>query len=315
MIATRALRLGTVLTLALAASLGTSNLAKGQATKTETKAKVAKEKAKAKEAELIDLNSATSAELQTLPGVGEATARKIIDARPHKAVADLAGAGVSASEIAKLKPLVEVKPLPAPVDVNSETLEKLETLPGIGPALAKEIVAARPHAGYESIANLKGIGTEKLDALKGRVKFGESTAVAKAKAKVEEAKADQAAAKATAAETTGAPKAKAKVAEEKAKAKVEKAKSEEKAAKTEETAAKNETKAVAKPKLAPGTKVNINTASLETLDELFGIGPVKAQAILDYRKEKKFEKIEDIMQVKGIKEETFAKMKDMISVK
>ena len=317
MIATRALRLGAVLTLALAASLGTSNLAKGQATKTESKAKAAKEqvKEKAKAAGLIDLNSATSADLQTLPGVGEATARKIIDSRPHKAVADLAGAGVSASEIEKLKPLVEAKPLPAPVDVNSETLEKLETLPGIGPALAKEIVAARPHAGYESIAKLKGIGTEKLDGLKGRLKFGESSAAAKAKAKVDEAKGEEAEAKATAANTTGATKAKAKAAEEKAKGKVAAAKVEEKAAKTEETASKNETKEVAKPKLAPGAKVNINTASLETLDELFGIGPVKAQAIIDYRKEKKFEKIEDIMQVKGIKEVEFSKIKDMISVK
>ena len=277
MIATRALRLGTILTLALAASLGTSNLASGQATKKEMKTKVAKEKEKA--AGLIDLNSATSAELQTLPGIGEATARKIIDSRPHKAVADLAGAGVSASEIEKLKPLVEAKPLPSPVDVNSETVEKLETLPGIGPALAKEIVAGRPHSGYDSIAKLKGVGPEKLDALKGRVKFGEATAAAKPK--VEEAKKDE------------LPKDKM---EEKAKV----------AAKAKDTPAS---------KLAPGTKVNINTASKEVLDELPDIGPVKAQAILDYRASKKFEKIEDIMKVSGIKEGVFAKIKDMITVK
>jgi competence protein ComEA len=303
MIATRALRLGAVLTLALAASLGTSNLAKAQATKAEAKAKgKMAEKAKAKAAELVDLNTATSAELQTLPGVGEATARKIIDSRPHKAVADLAGAGVSASEIEKLKPLVEVKALPAPVDVNGETLEKLETLPGIGPALAREIVAARPHAGYESIAKLKGIGPEKLDALKGRLKFGEAPAVAKAKAKVEE-------------------KAKAKVEEAK-KDELSKAKMEEKAKKVAEKAkgkvdeAKAEEKVAAKvSKLPPGTKININTASKEELDRLFDIGDVKAQAIIDYRNEKKFEKIEDIMQVKGIKEGIFAKIKDNITVK
>ena len=74
-------------------------------------------------------------------------------------------------------------------------------------------------------------------------------------------------------------------------------------------------KAEPAPKIAPGTKVNINTADLATLDALPGIGPVKAQAILDYRATSKFEKIEDIMTVRGIKEGEFAKIKDMITVK
>jgi competence protein ComEA len=296
MIATRAFRLGAVLTLALAASLGMSNLAKGQATKTETKAKVAKEKAKAKAAELIDLNSATSAELRELPGVGEVTARKIIDGRPYKTVGDLSGAGVSASEIEKLKPLVEVTALPSPVDVNTDSLEKLETLPGVGPALAKEIVATRPHAGYDSIGKVKGIGEAKLDGLKGRLKFGEEPTVAKAKAKAKEE----------------IPAAKAEEPKAKAKAKVAEAKKEA----MPKVAEKAKAKDAPVSKLAPGTKININTATKEELDELFGIGEVKSQAILDYRKENgKFEKIEDIMKVSGIKEGIFAKIKDNITVK
>ena len=70
--------------------------------------------------------------------------------------------------------------------------------------------------------------------------------------------------------------------------------------------------APAATKLAPGEKVNINTAPKEGLDKLPGIGPVKSQAIIHGRP---FAKIEDIMKVKGIKEAEFGKIKDLITVK
>src|ERR1700730_5652072 len=61
--------------------------------------------------------------------------------------------------------------------------------------------------------------------------------------------------------------------------------------------------------------VNINTATKEELDALPEIGPVKAQAIIDYRNANgPFKTPEDIMKVNGIKEGTFAKVKGMISV-
>ena len=298
MIVTRAMSVGRVfaLTLAVLGWAGYSAPAQAQATKAKTKdAPKAAEPAKG----AVDLNSASLEELQTLPGVGPTYARKIIDSRPHKTLADLASAGVPASTIDKLKGLAEVKPLPAPVDVNADSLEKLQTLPGVGAAIAREIVAARPHTGYDSIGKLKGIGTEKLDALKGRLKFG-TVAVAKVETPKAEVKKVAPAPKAEMTPKTASTKTAEPVEKPAAKKAVEKA---------------EEKKAETKPKVAPGTKININTAAKEVLDELPGIGPVKAQAILDYRAKTKFETIEDIMKVDGIKEGVFAKIKDMISVK
>lgn len=66
----------------------------------------------------------------------------------------------------------------------------------------------------------------------------------------------------------------------------------------------------------PEGRININTASEEELGGIAGIGAGKAAAIVQYRKENgSFSSIEDIMKVSGIKEGTFAKIKDRITVK
>ena len=61
--------------------------------------------------------------------------------------------------------------------------------------------------------------------------------------------------------------------------------------------------------------VNINTATKDELDKLPGIGPVKAQAIIDYRtKNGPFKSLEDIQKVSGIGPETFKDMQGKISL-
>ena len=62
-------------------------------------------------------------------------------------------------------------------------------------------------------------------------------------------------------------------------------------------------------------KININTASKEELMTLSGIGESKATQILSYRESNgKFAKIEDIMNISGIKDGIFSKIKDYITV-
>lgn len=61
--------------------------------------------------------------------------------------------------------------------------------------------------------------------------------------------------------------------------------------------------------------VNINTAGSTELQTLNGIGPSKAQAIIDYRTQNGlFQKIEDIKKVSGIGDVTYANIKDYITV-
>jgi DNA uptake protein ComE-like DNA-binding protein len=57
----------------------------------------------------VDLNTASQQELEALPGVGEAAAKKIIAGRPYGSVEDLSKAGVPTSTISKLKSKVTVK--------------------------------------------------------------------------------------------------------------------------------------------------------------------------------------------------------------
>jgi competence protein ComEA len=64
-----------------------------------------------------------------------------------------------------------------------------------------------------------------------------------------------------------------------------------------------------------GGKINLNTATPDQLDTLPGIGPAIAQRIIDYREKiGGFKTIEQITEVSGIGEATFAKIKDAITV-
>ncbi|MET0819802.1 MAG: helix-hairpin-helix domain-containing protein [Aeromicrobium sp.] len=79
--------------------------------------------------------------------------------------------------------------------------------------------------------------------------------------------------------------------------------------------------AAAAPGAAPGAaapagaKVNLNTATLEQLDTLPGVGPVTAQAILTWRESNgRFGSVDDLLDVKGIGEATLAELRELVVV-
>ena len=61
--------------------------------------------------------------------------------------------------------------------------------------------------------------------------------------------------------------------------------------------------------------VDLNTATQAELETLPGIGPVRAESIIDYRSEHRFSRIEDVMKVPGIGPGTFERIKDRIVVR
>ena len=65
----------------------------------------------------------------------------------------------------------------------------------------------------------------------------------------------------------------------------------------------------------PGVPLNLNTATLEQLDELDGIGPATAQSILDYREEQGgFGSVEELGEVPGIGDVRLASLREQVRV-
>ncbi|HET7465001.1 MAG TPA: ComEA family DNA-binding protein [Longimicrobium sp.] len=162
--------------------------------------------------ERIDPNTAAESELDRLPKVGPGQARRIVAWRqahgPFRTLADLDSVpGIGPAALAAVAPFVTLPPAPAgsergahpesataregansppraagPVDaveggrrvnLNSASADELQTLPGIGPALAARIVAHRaangPFRSVEELQEVPGIGPATATRLKGRV--------------------------------------------------------------------------------------------------------------------------------------------------
>jgi competence protein ComEA len=71
----------------------------------------------------------------------------------------------------------------------------------------------------------------------------------------------------------------------------------------------------ARPAATATAPVNLNTATAEQLATIPGVGPKMAERIVDYRqKNGGFKKVEDLMNVSGVGEKSFLKMRPLITV-
>jgi competence protein ComEA len=144
--------------------------------------------------EQLDPNQVDAVELARLPGVGPALADRIVAHREGvgwipglEALGTVPGIGPATLE--RLRPFLVFSPPPAgwspppgaglagglgpgaePVDLNAATQEVLETLPGIGPALARRIVEDRgargPFASMEELTRVSGVGPALLERIR-----------------------------------------------------------------------------------------------------------------------------------------------------
>ena len=95
----------------------------------------------------VDLNTASQKELEELPGVGAATAKKIIANRPYTSVADLSRAKVPEKTIQKISPLVTVSSAPAPSAATSHADTRSGRSTAAGSSSSAPSSAGAPPAG------------------------------------------------------------------------------------------------------------------------------------------------------------------------
>jgi competence protein ComEA len=206
-------------------------------------------------------------------------------------------------------------------NINTASKMDLEKLPGVGPAVADNIIAARPFKTVSDLKSVNGIGEKRFEELLPYVTVG-STATRRSStsaggpagpSSAGESGSDKPSAKAQSKNVipsgsysgagggvttdtvhSGSDKPGAREKEE--------TRSNPSSTRTEKSSSTRNNSA----------RVNLNTASKEQLEALPGIGPVKAQAIIDNRP---YSKPEDVMKVSGIKEGTYDKIRDQITVR
>ncbi len=109
----------------------------------------------------LDINSASQAQLDSLPGIGPARAKAIIAGRPYTEVKDLETKSVLPAGV-----LSGIRDRVALANINTSSAADLQrTLPGIGDVRAKAIVAKRPYASPTDLVTKKVLTQGVLDGI------------------------------------------------------------------------------------------------------------------------------------------------------
>jgi len=179
---------------------------------------------------------------------------------------------------------VSASAAPEKVDVNTASQQQLEALPGIGPALATKIIANRPYSSINDLSRA-GVPESTIEKIKPQAKAGRVKSSDKA------APADT-------------PKESSKSAGAAKTPKAEKSSS----SATSKSSTSSTSAASSTADKAPGGTVDLNTASMEQLEALPGVGKATATKIVDGRP---YSSVDDLSRV-GVSQKTIDKIRGSV---
>ena len=126
----------------------------------------------------ININTCSSADLQSIPGVGTVLARRIVEERPYDSLDDVVlvkGVSTNVMHVLRQRSVAVIASNDnltesdwsniTTIDINNCDEQLLLQLPGVGPKIADRIVSGRPFDYIDDLREIKGIGANLFDKL------------------------------------------------------------------------------------------------------------------------------------------------------